>query len=368
VTTILNTVLLVFPSTFTNASALAKAMQRRLTIRNIKLGNKCIICESPSAVELALHLAKMFGVERVAIAEKVSNKFAELSSAIVDFGTRIMLPGDKFYVKVIIIPGSKCDYVSRDIEFAASGFLSAQLASMNAIPARSEREASRLLLTVVDEEAAYICIQIERGPGGIISGSHGNITCSIHSPLSLLSCLLAAKAGFECPSLVLPYSNEEELEVNAKFAYLFAMRTGRKKQTILATPIKTPTKKEDEEVSLLMKEKIISKILMRCSKYRMILAFTAAVHPIWFIESITNEALSRGKMPLAPLMFLSDELDKFAERAGIALDVHIPTTTQRMLQRYDDAIEHEVKFAIKHTKTLKLQVGPNYLHDVIDSL
>ena len=225
-----------------------------------------------------------------------------------------------------------------------------------------------MLLIEIDEEAAYICIQIVDGPGGLISGSHGNILGSIHSPLSLLSCFLAAKAGFECPSLVLPYSNEEELEINAKFAYLFATRTGRKKQTILATPIKTPTKEEDEEVSLLMKEKIISKILMRCSKYRMILAFTAAVHPIWFIESVTKEAWSRAKMPLAPLIFLSDELGKFAEEAGIALEVQIPITTQRMLQSYSNAIESGVKFAIRHTKTLKLQVGPNYLHDIIDSL
>ena len=65
----------------------------------------------------------MFGVERVAIATKVSSKFSELSEAIVEAGSRIIIPGDRFYVKVIIPPPANFSYKGRDIEFACTGTL-----------------------------------------------------------------------------------------------------------------------------------------------------------------------------------------------------------------------------------------------------
>ncbi|MFL6524611.1 MAG: hypothetical protein ACJ70Q_00530 [Nitrososphaera sp.] len=359
-------VVLVFPTAFTDDQALGKVIKRSSTrIKSIKFEDKCIICEGSNVVELGSELAKTFGVERIAIAKKVSNNFSELSDAIVHFASTTISPRDNFFVKVIILPGAKCDYVSRDLEFAASGFLSARLASINATPARSEKDASRLLLTVVGDEAAYICIQIVAGLGGLISGSHGSVLGSVHSSLSVLSTLVAAKAGFECSSLALPYSDGNELEINAKFAHLFATRTGRKKQTILAIPIELPLK---GPTSILMKERIISKILMQLSDHRVIFGFTTAVHPIWFIESVIREAFLVGKVPLTPLICVSDELSKFAEKAGIALDITIARASESILQRYSDAIYSEVKSAIKHTKRLQLEVGPNYLHDIIDSV
>ncbi|MDQ3836783.1 MAG: hypothetical protein M3270_07610 [Thermoproteota archaeon] len=360
-------VVLVFPTTFINDRALGKSIQRSSTrVKSIKFEHNCIVCESSNVVELASELAKTFGIERVAIAKKVSTNFSDLSDAMVQFATTIIIPRDSFYVKVIILPGAKCGYVSRDLEFATAGALSARLASINAKPARTEKEATRLLLTVIGEEAAYVCIQIMTGLGGLIPGSQGSILGSVHSSLSLLSCLVAAKAGFECPNLVLPYSDRHELEINAKFAYIFATQTGRRKQTILAMPIKLPIKGAN---SIVMKERIISRILMQFSDHRMVFGFTTAVHPIWFIESVIREAFILGKMSHTPLLFLSDELGKFAEEAGIALvDMPVTNASESTLQSYNDTIESEVKLAIQRTKKLELEVGPNYLHDIIDSL
>ncbi len=363
------TAVLVFPTPFIDVRALARVIQRTSTrIKSIKFEHNCIVCETSNAVEVASELAnKTFGIERVAIAKKVSTNFSDLSEAIVQFASTIIIPQDSFYVRVIILPGAKCDYISRDLEFATSGALSARLASIKATPARSEKEASRLLLTVIGEKSAYICVQMLTGLAGLIPGSQGSILGSVHSSLSLLSCLVAAKSGFESSSLVLPYSDGSELEINAKFAYIFAKRTGRKKQTILAMPIKLlPV---EGPTSILIKEKIISRILMQFSHYRMVFGFTTAVHPIWFTESIIREAFIAGKMPYTPLMFLSDNLGKFAEEAGMALvDIPIANVAESTLQTYNIAIDAEVKSAIKRTKRLQLEVGPNYLHDIIDSL
>ena len=359
-------VVVAFPSSFTDERALARTIQRTARrIINVYIEYNCIICEARDAVELASQLATMFGIESVAIANKVSNNFSNLSSAIVEVGTKIILPGDRFYVKVIIQPVAKCEYVGRDIEFTVSSTLAERLASIKALPAKTEKDASRLILTVVGKKSAYVCIQLMTAPGGLIAGSHGRVLSSIHDSLSFLSCLTAAKAGFDCTSVVLPYSDKRELEINAKLLDLFAARTRRKKQTILAMPINVP---EKGMVSILLKEKIISKIMIQCQNKRIVFPLTAAVHPIWFIEHIIQETVFAGKKPFAPLLFISSELDRYAQEAGIQLNISALKVAKSQLQKYSNTVDSSAMLAIEHTKRLELKIGPNYFHDIIDSI
>jgi hypothetical protein len=365
-------VVIAFPSAFTDERALARTIEKaaRRTIRSVSVEHNCIICESSDTVELACQLANMFGVESVAVAKKVSSNFSDLSAAIVEVGVSVIIPGDRFYVKVILQPAAKCDYVSRDIEFAASGMLAARLASINARPAKTEEDASRQILTVIGRESAYVCIQIMTAPRGLIAGSHGGVLSSIHDSLSFLSSMMAAKAGFECSTILLPYVDKSELEINAKFLQRFAARTDRMKQTILATPINVPGK---GAVSVLLKENIISKVLIGYqNSSRIIFPFTIAYHPVWFVETIFQETLAAGKMPFAPLIFLSNELVTYAQHAGIELNISAAAAaadiTKSKIQKYGEAVDFEARSAIKHTKRLELKIGPNYLHDIIDSI
>jgi hypothetical protein len=361
-------VVIAFPSAFSDKRALARAIQNaaRGTIKSVAIEHDCIICEAGNIVELACQLASMFGIESVAVAKKVPSNFSDLSAAIVEVGISIIVPGDRFHVKVMLEPTAKPDYVSRDIEFAATGSLAGRLASINARPARTEKDASSQILTVIARDSAYVCIHVMTAPGGLIAGSHGAVLSSIHDSLSFLSCMMAAKTGFECSSVVLPYQDKSELETSAKLVQHFATKTGRKRQTILAMPINVPGK---GAVSLLLKEQIISKILIRYQDSRIVFPFTAAFHPIWFIETIFNETLAAGKMPFAPLIFQSSELVTHAQQAGIELDISAAAhITKGKLQKYDKAVDFESESAIKHIKRLELKVGPNYLHDIVDSI
>jgi adenylyl- and sulfurtransferase ThiI len=200
-------VVIAFPAAFTDERALAHAIQRVATgTMGVRLEYNCIICEEArDVVELASQLSTMLGVGSVAIANKVSSNFSDLTAAIVEVGSKVIDPGERFYVKVVIQPVAKCEYVSRDIEFAASSTLAGRLASIRALPAKTEKDASRLILTVIGKKSAYVCIQLMNAPGGLIAGSQGRVLSSIHDSLSFLSCLTAAKAGFDCTSIVLPY-------------------------------------------------------------------------------------------------------------------------------------------------------------------
>jgi hypothetical protein len=359
-------IVIVFPSVFTNEHTLAKVIQKlHKGIKGISIEGNCILCETGDVAELATELSKMFGIERVAIATKVSSNFSELSAAIVEAGSRIIIPGDRFFVKVTILPFANFSYMSRDIEFACTGSLAARLTSMDALPAKTEAEASRLILTIVGKDSAYICIKIIGAPGGLIAGSRGKAVGSIHSSLSFLSCLMAAKAGFDCTSIVLPYANDSDLKINARLAQHFALRTGRKKQTIFATAVKLPAK---GILSALLIEKIVSKILIQCQGKIITFPITAAVHPIWFIESIIQDAVFAGKIPITPMISLSSELGNYAKEVGINMSISAPKITKDKLQKYSNAIESEARSAIKHIKKLELEVGPNYFHDIIDSI
>ncbi|HEX2169061.1 MAG TPA: hypothetical protein VHF65_02060 [Nitrososphaera sp.] len=360
-------IVIVFPSVFTHPQILAKAIQKlhKKRITSISIEGNYILCETSDVIELATDLSKMFGIERVAIATKVSSNFSELSAAIVEVGSRIIIPGDKFYVKVTISDFANFSYRSRDIEFACTGSLAERLTSMDALPAKTEAEASRLILTVVGKDSAYVCIKIIGAAGGLIAGSQGKAVGSIHSSLSFLSCLMAAKAGFDCASIVLPYADDSDLKINARLAQLFAIRTGRKKQIIFATAVKLPAK---GILSALLKEKIVSKILIQCQGKIITFPITAAVHPIWLIESIIQDAVFAGKIPITPMISLSSELDSYAKDAGIDLSISATKITKDKLQKYSNAIESEARSAIRQIKMLELEVGPNYFHDIIDSI
>jgi hypothetical protein len=360
-------VVIAFPSAFANRWALAMAIKKVARERiSLVIEGNCIVCESKEPVEFASRLERLFGIEKVAIAKKVSSNFSDLSRAIVEFGTKVIMPGASFYIKVVQ-QATKYDYVSRDIEFAASGALTVRLSSINARPAKTEKDASHLILTVIGKESAYICIQMFGAPGGLVAGSQGRVLSSIHGSLSFLSSLMAAKAGFES-TIVLPYVNERELERNAKLAQLFASKTGRKKQTILVTPINVPAVNGAD--APLLKEEMMSKILIRQKDSRIVFPLTIAVHPVWLIKSIMQETFSTGKTPFLPLIFMSSELVTYAQDSGIELDLSIASITaeEDKPQKYSSIIESEAKLAIKHTKRLELKVGPNYLHDIIDSI
>ena len=362
-------VVIAFPSPFSDGRALSETIQKAAggTI-SVNVEYNCIICETRDVVELASQLAGMYGIKSVAIANKLSTNFSDVTAAIVEVGSKVMLPGDRFYVKVIVQPAAECDYVSRDVEFAASGTLAARLASIKVLPAKSEEAASRVVLAVIAKEYAYVCIQVMDGPGGFIIGSQGRVLSSIHDSLSCFACLMAAKAGFDCTSIVLPYVDESELTINAKLLQLFATTTRRKKQKILAMPINVPAK---GRVSVLLKQKIISKILVKCqsnNNNRIVLPLTTAVHPIWFIESIIKETVFARKMPFVPLMFLSTELDRYAQELGIDLNVSPVKVAKGVLEKYSSTIDTQARLAINHMKTLDLKIGSNYLHDIIDAI
>ena len=80
-----------------------------------------------------------------------------MTSAIVKAGEKSIMPGEKYYVKAILM--TKADYVERDVEFASAGVLVEKLATVDALPSRNEEQADRLILAIIGKRFAYICVR-----------------------------------------------------------------------------------------------------------------------------------------------------------------------------------------------------------------
>lgn len=149
-------VVLVFPSALANKQVLARAIKKSGKVQ-VAFESTCLVCKAGSLAKIASVLSDLSGIDSVAIAKKVSSQFSDVTSAIVQAGSKAILPGEKFYVRVI--QTAKADYVDRDIEFASSGALVGKLAEINALPAKNEDEADRVILAVVGKRSAYVCVK-----------------------------------------------------------------------------------------------------------------------------------------------------------------------------------------------------------------
>jgi hypothetical protein len=378
-------VVLAFPSsTFAFQQRLLQVIRKMTSNKSeILVEDGFIVCSTNEPVELALKLENTFGIQKVALARKVATEFAKLIEAITDIGSKVVLPGEKFFIKVKSGNDKNSNssnihsYRSRDIEFAATGELTAKLAEIGSRPVKSEQKADRVISTFVGKKSAYVCLQIRNGPGGLPSGSLDNILCALHDFLSFLSCLRAAKAGFQ-PETILLYSGETELMQNAKLMQTLAEKAGFKEQILKVAPINingvdgNNDSNNNTAIFSLLKDAISAKVLFNQPNLRIALPFSPATHPFWFIESIMQEATSAEKIPYMPLMFAEEnnhhnyvnELTT-SERNNQEL---FDTLTKGKFQQYHKIVDDSARTSLKSMKELRIHVGPNYLHQILDSI
>lgn len=298
-----------------------------------------VVFETQTPVELASKLESVAGVKQVSIARKVPGRFKELAFAISETGRTIVLPGERFFVKVVV--SEKLDFTARDVEFYSTGTLAAKLSSIGARPARDEHESDKAITAYV-AKSAYVCIKTVQGAGGAPLGSRGKACCVITGIQSEQACHLAIKSGFDIHIFLL-YTGEDDLLQNAKLAEKISKAKNRTTDTLGIGRAVLP--KTDSATRELLMEKLVVQAAISLPEKKVIVPFSLATHPQWFIESCLAALHQAGKTVYAPLMF-AELAKKYAFSEN--------------LQKY--------KATIKDVKSLKLEIGPNYLYDIVDSV
>jgi hypothetical protein len=375
-------VLLVFPSAF---SANSKNMLMSSIIKKLELEDMIVtktICEEScfvfkvnDPVEAASNIQQLFGIDRVAIAKQVPNIFSHIVSSIVTAGKQIILPKEKFFIKVEKSSEANVDYVGRDIAFVSCGDLIEQLASIGAHLAKNEYDADKIILCYIGRDYGYICIEIDKAFGGMPFGyQNEKVSCSIHNVLSTISSLIAIRSGF-VPELLILYADSDELIENVKLFGHIADRMSIKRHNLRISQIELPDDL-DQGLKVLLKESISTQILIQLPRKGVVLPLSVTVYPSWFVESTMRKIILARKTPWMPLMLLTDEIQHTAKVLGLdekllSIDNFLGSGMVFKKNEYKKhlrKVDILSKKAMKNMRTISLKVGPNYLHDIIDAI
>jgi len=428
------TVLLVFPSQFSIGridkliSVIKDALRSKdIEIRDIVLEEECVVFELANVVEGASIIGEMFGVDKVAIAKKVStSRFEEVITEVVNIGKLKILPNEKFFVKVQISHNAKVNYKPRDLEFASTGELIAALQSSLshslssssrqsstfsssssssslssfARPARDESDADRLIEILIGKLSTYVCIEIDAGLGGLPFASQDQkVLCTIHNTLSAISCMAVLKCGF-FPEIVILYTDDDNLRQNLKIFGLVVNKINTKKYLIRLAKIEELQKQKrnqnqdqkqkrkqlqlqqqrESSHKTILQEIVATQVLTRMRGKGIVMPLCAAIHPPWLIESTFKKLLSLNRIPWMPLLLPIQGIYGMANELG--MDEHklqllsdqgcmidtLLTFTKQDYAKYRKTIDKMTESALKNMKTISFEIGPNYLHDILDSV
>lgn len=429
------TVLLVYPSQSSRdrIDKLISNIKRQLQssdieIRNIMLENECLILEVDDVVEGAGITREMFGIDKVAIAKKVpAARFEDIAAEVVNIGKLKVLPNEKFFVKVQISNNATVNYKSRDLEFASTGDLTAALQSSSSLscyssqqssifssissntssfsyassarPAKNESEADRLIEIFIGKKSAYVCIEIDIGPGGLpFACQKEKVSCTIYNMLSAISCMIALKCGF-FPEIVILYTGEDDLRQNLKIFGVIANKMNIKNYSIRLVrldynnnklgKILNPKKHYQQRLKglqlesvekAILQEIVATGILTFMRGKGVVVPLSVATHPLWMIELTFKKILSSKRIPWMPLLLPSQGIYNIAKELGIeennllllsdqsSLIDKLKTFTKLDYVKYKRIANEMTEFAKKNMKTISFEIGPNYLHDILDSI
>ena len=363
----------VFPTIFSKNKIpqLISNIKKILKIRNqefesIKRDGDIILVNSGDPVFSSSAINLLFGIEKVAIARQVKNDFKTIVSEITSLGGNLLLKGEIFLVKV---EGTSKGFFPKDIEIAATSSIIEKKSNLGAKPG-TEENYDKLLYTYLTKNNAYICIFIDKGQGGISFNSQKqNTICSIYDEISAVSCFETIKQGFDS-KIIICYRKKTELMNLVKTFNQIIPRLVKEKVAIDFFQIKVnPTGAKNYLVFI----NSVNEILINEAKSNKLSYVSLALSPLIFsqnfIDFSTKKVFQNNKLPIMPLNGVDFKL--FEEAKEIGLEKQIPKMNRiiQMNSKETPKISiKDIKNALDTKKTVDVVIGPNNVHDILDSL
>ena len=363
----------VFPTIFTKNKIpqLISNIKKILKIRNqefksIKRDGDVILVNSGDPVFSSSAINLLFGIEKVVIARQVKNDFKTIVSEITSLGGNLLLKGEKFLVKV---EGTTKGFFPKDIEIAATSSIIEKKSNLGARPG-TEENYDKLLYTYLTKNNAYVCIFMDKGHGGIsFNSKKQNTICSIYDEISAVSCFETIKQGFDS-KIIICYRKKSELMSLAKTVNQIIPRLVKEKVTLDFFQIKiNPTGAKNY---LTFVNSVIEVLLHEAKSNKLSyvsLALSPLVFSQEFIEYSIRKVFQNNKLPIMPLQGVDFKL--FEEAREIRLEKQIPKMNKIILMTLNEIpkiLAKDVKSALNTKKTVNVKVGPNNVHDILDSL
>ena len=362
----------VFPSLFAEnkISLLMANIKKILKIKNqnyskISRDGNLILIDANDPVFASTTINLLFGIKQVIIAKKIKNDFKTVVDEITKIGSNLLLKGEKFYVSVQGLPKG---YVAKDVELSATSSLIEKNKNIDARPGTEEKH-DNLLFTYITKSNAYVSIFNDRGLGGTVNNSQNQkVVCGVIDEFSALCCLETIKQGFEV-KVVGFHQRQSELIHLAKILQKILPRTLQERVEIEFYTI------ADLENNLASKNllfaEILSKIAIRDKISHVVLSVSPLVFPSAFIKKLKLKIFEYGLIPLVPLSGVGLEIFENAKEIGLgehAVKIEKILRVKINEKRVKILSSKAINNIVKSKKAVSVKLGPNMLHEILDTL
>jgi len=359
----------VFPTIFSKNKIpqLISNIKKILKIKNqefksVKRDGDIILVDANDPVFASSAINLLFGIEKIDIARQIKNNFQDIISEITSIGGNLLLKGEKFLVRV---EGTSKGFVTKDVEIAATSNIIEKKMNLGAHPGTDEN-FDKLLYTYLTKNNAYISIFSDIGKGGIPYQSQKEKTiCAVYDEVSAVSCYETIKQGYDT-KIIVCYRQKSELMNLAKIINQIIPRLVQEKIEIEFLEIKISP---NGIKNYLIFVNTILEILVQYSNNRVALALSPLIFSSEFIDNSLKIVFGKKKIPILPLTGVDSILFDEAKEIGLERNMK---KMEKMVTISTNEIpsfsKKEVESAIKTKKTITIQLGPNNVHDILDSL
>ena len=362
----------VFPSIFAEnkISLLVKNIKKILKIHNqkyekISRDGNLILVDANDPVFASTTIGLLFGIKQIIIAKKIKNDFAAVVDEINKIGSSLLLKGERFYVNVEGMPSG---YVTKDVELSATSLLIENNKKINAQPGTEEKH-DKLLFSYITKSNAYVSIFNDKGLGGTVNNSQDEkIVCGVFDVYSSLACLETIKQGFEV-KIVIFYEKQNELIDLVKILQKILPRTLESKVEI--DFYKTAKLEKNLTLKNLIITEVLSKIALKEKISFVGLSISSLIFPATLIKKLKMKIFEFGLTPYISLSGVGLEI--FENAREIGLEKYI-TKIEKLARRKvveknsKNPSTKDIENVIKSKKTVKVKLGPNIIHEILDAL
>ena len=358
----------VFPSIFSKNKIpqLMKNIKKILRIKNqsfnfVKRDGDIILVDANDPVFASSAISLLFGIEKIGIARQTKNNFQEIVSEITSIGGNLLLKGEKFLVKV---EGVSKGFLTKDIEIASTSEIIEKKSNLGARPGTQE-DHNKLLYTYLTKENGYVCIFMDKGMSGIPYSSQGKkLICAVYDEISAISCFETIKQGYDT-QIIVCYRENNELTSLAKTLNQILPRLVENKVSLDFFQIKISPKGIKNYLVFL--DMVIEILLGYPNKH-----ISLALSPLMFsqekLDKIIEKIFECKKIPILPLAGLDSNLFEDAKEIGLERNINkIEKLFAAKTIQSNDFSNKELDLALNTKKRIDVIVGPNNIHDILDS-
>ncbi len=371
-----NASVVIFPSIFAQnkINVLMSNIKKILKIQNqgfqkIRKDDSIIVVEANDPVFASSTINLLFGIDKVAIAKEIKNEYEVLVSAITKIGSNLLLKGDTFYVKV---EGQSKGYLPKDVEFAATSSLIEKTTNLGAKPGTEDKH-DKLLYTYLTKLNAYVCIFTDNGNGGIPNNfQNEKIICCIYDELSAVSCLETIKAGFEV-KIIVCYNKESDLLKFVKILNSLIPHMLKSKIELEFFHVEISDVSAQNYLTLV---ETITEVMISISSLnkfkRLSLSLSPNIFPQSFIDRISKIVYQNNIIPHMSLSGFDENILNHAKELG--LEKYLTRIEKLGKMKFNSIVKGKTNAqslaqkALKTKRVVTVTVGPNNVHDILDSL